>query len=298
MMNLATSQTAKEPLLLAGKPVADALLSSISTDFETFKRKNTHIKTLPGLAVVQVGSNPASQVYVNKKAKVAKELGFHSEIHRLPVETTQADLLACLEALNADANIHGVLLQLPLPSHLSASELQAVILPEKDVDGFHPHNLGLLLAGQNPFSIPCTPAGVMRLLAHYQLSVAGKHAVVVGRSNIVGKPMAQLLLQADATVTICHSKTPDIEAITRQADILVVAIGIPHWLKPSAVKPSAVVIDVGINRHPQTDKLVGDVDFEAVSPFCSAITPVPGGIGLMTIAELMHNTWQNFIRLN
>jgi methylenetetrahydrofolate dehydrogenase (NADP+) / methenyltetrahydrofolate cyclohydrolase len=262
-------------LLLEGKSVADALLADVKADWEAYKWANPNGEVIPGLAVVQVGSNPASQVYVNKKAKVA--------------------LLACLEALNVDVNVHGVLLQLPLPAHLFASEFQSVILPEKDVDGFHPYNLGLLLAGQKPFALPCTPAGVMRLLAHYNVPIAGKNAVIVGRSNIVGKPMAQLLLQADATVTICHSKTPDIEAMTRQADILVLAIGIPHWLKASAVKPNAVVIDVGINRHPQTDKLVGDVDFVAVSPVCQAITPVPGGIGLMTIAELMHNTWQLFL---
>jgi methylenetetrahydrofolate dehydrogenase (NADP+) / methenyltetrahydrofolate cyclohydrolase len=284
-----------DTLHLAGKPVADALLASIQADWEAYKWANPNTERIPGLAVVQVGSNPASQVYVNKKAKTAETLGFHSEIHRLPVETTKQELLTCLEALNADAKVYGVLLQLPLPSHLAASEFQAVILPEKDVDGFHPHNLGLLLAGQKPFALPCTPAGVMRLLAYYKTPIAGKHAVIIGRSNIVGKPMAQLLLQADATVTICHSKTPDIEAFTRQADILVVAIGIPQWLKASAVKASAVVIDVGINRHPQTQKLVGDVDFEAVSAICHAITPVPGGIGLMTIAELMNNTWERFL---
>jgi methylenetetrahydrofolate dehydrogenase (NADP+)/methenyltetrahydrofolate cyclohydrolase len=283
------------PQLLAGKLVADNLLGSIKNQWTTYKNTHTTTQTVPGLAVVQVGSNSASQVYVNKKAKVATELGFHSEIHRLPVDTTKETLLACLEDLNTNPNIHGILLQLPLPNHLKASEFQAVILPEKDVDGFHPHNLGLLLAGQPPFALPCTPAGVMRLLAYYSIPLKGKHAVVVGRSNIVGKPMAQLLLQADATVTICHSKTPDIETITRQADILVVAIGMPHWLHASAIKPSAVVIDVGINRHPQTQKLVGDVHFDTVSIACQAITPVPGGVGLMTIAELMHNTWQLFL---
>ena len=284
------------PLLLEGRPVADALLAGVKSQWEAFQVKQPQSHAIPGLAVVQVGSNPASQVYVNKKAKVAKELGFHSEIHRLPAETSKEALLACLQALNADANVHGVLLQLPLPAHLQPSEFQSVILPEKDVDGFHPQNLGLLLAGQKPFALPCTPAGVMRLLAHYTIPIAGKHAVVIGRSNIVGKPMGQLLLQADATVTICHSKTPNIEEITKQADILVVAIGIPQWLKCSGVKASAVVVDVGINRHAETQKLVGDVDFEAVAPVCQAITPVPGGIGLMTIAELMNNTWQNFLR--
>jgi len=291
-MNLAVQQ----PLVLVGKPVADALLADIQAQWQTFQATHpSQVLNPPGLAVVQVGQKPASSVYVNKKATVAEGLGFHSVVHRLPEETTQTELLSCLEALNQDAAIHGILLQLPLPAHLDATDFQAVIRPEKDVDGFHPHNLGLLLAGQPPFALPCTPAGVMRLLAYYQLPVAGKHVVVIGRSNIVGKPMAQLLLQADATVTICHSKTPDIEALTKQADIVVVAIGKPNWLQPTALKPNAIVIDVGINRHPETQKLVGDADYTALLPQCQAITPVPGGIGLMTIAELMHNTWQLFL---
>ena len=242
----------------------------------------------PGLAVVQVGNHPASKIYVRNKIRACSEVGLHSEHIELPDNADEPALLGCIRNLNIDARIHGILVQLPLPPGFSVDRVQETIAPEKDVDGFHPINLGLLAAGRPRF-VPCTPLGVMKLLEHEEINPEGRHAVVVGRSNIVGKPMALLLLQKGATVTICNSRTPDLGEMTRQADILVVAAGKSNLVTAGMVKPGAVVIDVGINRLPD-GKLAGDVDFESVWGTASRITPVPGGVGPMTIAMLIENT--------
>jgi methylenetetrahydrofolate dehydrogenase (NADP+)/methenyltetrahydrofolate cyclohydrolase len=241
----------------------------------------------PGLAVVQVGNHPASNVYVRNKIRACGEAGFHSEHIELPDTADESTLLARIRILNNDTRIHGVLVQLPLPSGFSAGRVFETISPAKDVDGFHPTNMGLLAIG-NPRFVPCTALGVMKLIEHAGIDVQGRHAVVVGRSNIVGKPVALLLLQKGATVTICNSKTPDLGAMTRQADILVVAAGRPGLVGAGMVKPGAVVIDVGINRLAD-GKLAGDVDFRSVLGTASCITPVPGGVGPMTIAMLLEN---------
>ncbi len=242
----------------------------------------------PGLAVIIVGDNSASRVYVNRKKKACAELGMYSEEHALPAETTQEELLALVDSLNRRKEIHGILCQLPLPSHLDEEAVLKAISPEKDVDAFHPVNVGRIMIGDYHF-LPCTPAGIMELLAAAQVDLDGKHCVVLGRSNIVGKPMAMLLLHQNATVTICHSHTKNLAEITRQADVLVVAIGKAKFVGPDLVKPGAVVIDVGMDRD-ENGKLCGDVDYAAVEPAASAITPVPGGVGPMTIATLMQNT--------
>ena len=242
----------------------------------------------PGLAVVIVGDDPASKVYVRNKALACEAVGMHSEVHALSADTTQAHLAAFVRRLNEDDAIHGILVQLPLPGHLDARALIGEISPAKDVDGFHARNVGALVVGEPAFH-PCTPLGVMKMLEHERVAIDGLHAVVVGRSNIVGKPMALLLLNAGATVTICHSRTRDLAAMTRQGDILVAAVGRARMIGAAMVKPGAVVIDVGINRLPD-GKLAGDVDFEAVAPVASLITPVPGGVGPMTIAMLLGNT--------
>jgi methylenetetrahydrofolate dehydrogenase (NADP+) / methenyltetrahydrofolate cyclohydrolase len=245
----------------------------------------------PGIAVIIVGDNAASRVYVRNKMKACAENGIHSEMIELPGDTSEATLLTHVRALNAAAHIHGILVQLPLPAHLDAHRVTEAIAPEKDVDGFHVASAGALLVGLPGFW-PCTPHGVMKMLAHENISVQGKHAVVLGRSNIVGKPQALMLLQEGATVTICHSKTPDLAAFTRQADILVAAVGREKLVTADMVKPGAVVIDVAINRN-AAGKLCGDVDFEAVREVASAITPVPGGVGPMTIAMLLMNAVQS-----
>ena len=242
----------------------------------------------PGLAVVIVGDDPASKVYVRNKALACEQAGMRSEVHALPADTPQRHLLDFVRRLNEDPAIHGILVQLPLPKGLDARAVIGAISPGKDVDGFHYQNVGALVVGEAGF-YPCTPWGVMKLLEEEGVAVEGRHAVVVGRSNIVGKPMALLLLNASATVTVCHSKTPDLGAITRQADILVAAVGKARIIRADMVKPGAVVIDVGINRLPD-GKLAGDVDFEGVSAVASRITPVPGGVGPMTIAMLLANT--------
>ena len=242
----------------------------------------------PGLAVVIVGDDPASRVYVRNKALACEAIGMHSEVHALSSDTTQSHLISFVRRLNDDADIHGILVQLPLPKHVDARAVIEAISPEKDVDGFHYHNVGSLVVGESAF-YPCTPWGVIKMLEHEGVAVEGLHAVVVGRSTIVGKPMALLLLNAGATVTICHSKTRDLAAMTRQGDILVAAVGKARMIGAGMVKPGAVVIDVGINRLPN-GKLVGDVDFDAVAPIASLITPVPGGVGPMTIAMLLGNT--------
>jgi len=244
----------------------------------------------PGLAVLQAGNHPASKVYVRNKMKACGEVGLYSEHIELPADADEWTLLERIRTLNRDSRIHGILVQLPLPTGLSAERVLDALAPAKDVDGFHPINMGLLAAG-SPRFVPCTPLGVMKLIEHEEIGVQGRHAVVVGRSNIVGKPMALLLLQKDATVTICNSRTPDLGAMTSQADILVVAAGRPKLVTAGMVKPGAVVIDVGINRTAD-GKLVGDVDFDAVKEVAAAITPVPGGVGPMTITMLLHNTLQ------
>jgi methylenetetrahydrofolate dehydrogenase (NADP+)/methenyltetrahydrofolate cyclohydrolase len=248
----------------------------------------------PGLAVIVVGDNPASQVYVRNKVKACEDVGFHSVLERYSAELGEEELLARIATLNADPSIHGILVQLPLPEHIASERVLEAIAPQKDVDGFHIANAGALMVGHPEFK-PCTPYGCMKLLESIEYPLRGARAVVVGASNIVGKPMAMLLLQAGATVTICNSKTRDLAHHTKDADILVVATGKPKMITGDMVKSGSVVIDVGINRvldptSAKGSKLVGDVAFAEVAPKCSAITPVPGGVGPMTIAMLMHNT--------
>ncbi len=260
---------------------------------EEAKQKADAIKAAygvtPGLAVVIVGENPASQVYVRNKHKACEALGIYSEVVAMPASTTKAELIAKVDELNANDKIHGILVQLPLPEQIARyeSEILDRIDPVKDVDGFHPVNVGRLVTGQ-PALVPCTPFGCIRMLELAGIPIDGKKAVILGRSNIVGKPMLHLLLQKNATVTICHSHTQNLAAITRDADILVAAIGKPYFVTADMVKPGATVIDVGINRI-APKKLAGDVDFEQVKEVAGAITPVPGGVGLLTIAMLMQN---------
>jgi len=242
----------------------------------------------PGLAVVLVGENPASQVYVRNKVKACEDSGLHSVLEKYPATLSEADLLARVDALNKDASIHGILVQLPLPSHIDAHKVIEAISPAKDVDGFHVASAGALMVGQPGFW-PCTPYGCMKMLESIRYDLKGKHAVVIGRSNIVGKPMALMLLQKNATVTICHSATKDLKAMTLQADVIVAAVGKRNVLTADMVKPGAVVLDVGMNRNDE-GKLCGDVDFEGVKEVAGYITPVPGGVGPMTITMLLVNT--------
>ena len=239
------------------------------------------------LAVIQVGSDPASSVYVGNKKKACAYIGIESLAYELPEETTEEKLLAIIEQLNQDDHVHGILCQLPLPKHINEDRVIAAISPEKDVDGFHPQNVGALVIGQKGF-VSCTPAGIIQLLKRSNIDIAGKHCVVIGRSNIVGKPMALLMLRENATVTVCHSKTSNLKELCSQADILIVAIGKPRFIGAEYVKDGAVVIDVGIHRD-ENNKLCGDVRYEEVEPKASYITPVPGGVGPMTIAMLMNN---------
>jgi methylenetetrahydrofolate dehydrogenase (NADP+)/methenyltetrahydrofolate cyclohydrolase len=270
--------------IIDGKAIAAEFRAEFAIRVERLKMRGI----MPGLAVVIVGDDPASQIYVRNKALASGAIGMHSEVHGLSADTTEAQLIAFVRALNANDAIHGILVQLPLPRQIDSRAVIEAIAPEKDVDGFHYFNVGSLVAGEPGF-YPCTPWGVMKMLDHEGIQVEGLHAVVVGRSSIVGKPMALLLLNAGATVTICHSKTRDLAAMTRQADLLVAAVGKARMIKGDMVKPGAVVIDVGINRLPD-GKLAGDVDFESVSQVASRITPVPGGVGPMTIAMLLGNT--------
>ena len=242
----------------------------------------------PGLAVVSVGEDPASRIYVNNKKKACQATGIHSEEYALPASTTQEELLALVDTLNHKEDIHGILVQSPLPKGLDEGAVVEAIDPQKDVDAFHAYNVGKIMMGDYHF-LPCTPAGIMELLQAYDIPVEGKRCVVIGRSNIVGKPMAMLLLHQNGTVTICHSRTKDLPEVTRQADILVSAVGKSRFVTADMVKPGAVVIDVGMNRD-ENGKLCGDVDFAAVEPEASYITPVPGGVGPMTIAMLLKNT--------
>ena len=267
-----------------GKAIAAALRSEIAAETAALKEQGI----TPGLAVILVGDDPASQTYVRNKQKACTEVGFYGEQINLPADTTQEQLLAVVEELNAREDIHGILCQLPLPRGLDDSAVIAAIDPNKDVDAFHAENVGHIMIGDQHF-LPCTPAGVMELIHRSDIAVEGKHCVVIGRSNIVGKPMAMLLLQENGTVTICHSRTKDLAGICRQADILVAAVGRAKFVTADMVKPGATVIDVGINRDAD-GKLCGDVDFDAVEPIAGAITPVPGGVGPMTIAMLMKNT--------
>ena len=271
--------------IIDGKKVSKEIRETLKTETAEFIEKTG---VIPGLAVVLVGNDPASAVYVRNKHRACEEIGFYSEVHELPEDTKEDDLLALLDRLNGDPKIHGILVQLPLPKQIDADKVIRKIKPEKDVDAFHPENVGRIMLGNYRF-LPCTPAGVMALLDAYGIDPAGKDCVVIGRSNIVGKPQAFLLLERNATVTICHSRTADLASHTKRADIIVVAIGKPRFLKAEMVKPGAVVIDVGINRLPD-GKLCGDADFEPISAFASAITPVPGGVGPMTITMLMKNT--------
>ena len=271
--------------IIDGKKVSLAIREKLKKETETFV-KETGI--VPGLAVVLVGNDAASAVYVRNKHRACNEIGFYSEVHELPEDTKEDDLLTLLARLNDDPKIHGILVQLPLPKQIDADKVIRAIKPEKDVDAFHPENVGRIMLGNYRY-LPCTPAGVMELLDAYEINPSGKDCVVVGRSNIVGKPQALLLLERNATVTVCHSRTSDLASHTKRADIIVVAVGKPRFLKRDMVKPGSVVIDVGINRLPD-GKLCGDADFEPISKIASAITPVPGGVGPMTITMLMQNT--------
>jgi methylenetetrahydrofolate dehydrogenase (NADP+)/methenyltetrahydrofolate cyclohydrolase len=270
--------------LIDGKAIAQRYRAELAGHVAKLKAAGV----TPGLAVLIVGDDPASKVYVRNKALACEAIGMYSEVHALAADTSQAHLISVVHRLNEDARIHGILVQLPLPKHVNSRAVIEAIVPHKDVDGFHYQNVGSLVVGESAF-YPCTPWGVMKMLEQEGVAVEGKHAVVVGRSTIVGKPMALMLLNAGATVTICHSKTRDLAAMTRQGDILVAAVGKARMIRADMVKPGAIVIDVGINRLPD-GKLAGDVDFEAVAEVASMITPVPGGVGPMTIAMLLGNT--------
>lgn len=281
--------------IIDGKIIAAAVLEKTAAIGKEFTQR-TGVR--PGLVVVIVGEDPASQVYVRNKHRACEELGWFSEVRQLPADTTQQQLEAEIDRLNNDPNIHGILVQLPLPKHLDDNAILLRIRPDKDVDGFHPINVGNLSIGL-PAPVPCTPAGIRQMLLHEKIETAGKLAVVIGRSNIVGKPIAQLLMRkgpgGDATVCVCHSRSHDLPSFVKQADIVVAAIGIPLYVKAEWIKPGATVIDVGINRidDPSTKtgkRLVGDVDFDSARETAGAITPVPGGVGVMTIAMLMRNT--------
>ena len=272
-------------VIIDGKLVSQKTRENIKAQVEEFKVNNGIV---PGLAVIVVGNNPASAVYVRNKHKATMEVGMNSYQIELPEDTREDELLEKIAELNSDPSVNGILVQLPLPKHISEKKVIAAISPNKDVDAFHPQNVGRIMIGDYDL-LPCTPAGIMKLIDFYGISVEGKRCVVIGRSNIVGKPMAHLLLERNGTVTVCHSKTNNLYDITRDADIVVVAIGKAKFLTSEMIKPGAVVIDVGINRD-ENGKLVGDVDFESASEVASYITPVPGGVGPMTISMLLENT--------
>lgn len=272
--------------LIDGKALADKMAVALKDKVADLVAKGV----TPGLVVVLVGENPASQVYVRNKERRALAAGFKSEIIRLSDDISEQDLLALIDKLNHDEKWHGILVQLPLPNHISEEKVLLAIDPDKDVDGFHPTNMGLLWSG-SPVMVPSTPAGIMVMLEEYGVDLTGKTAVVIGRSNIVGKPMAQMLLDKNATVTIAHSRTKELAALAKTADVLVVAIGRGNFVTADFVKPGAVVIDVGMNRD-ENGKLIGDVKFDEVEPIASLITPVPGGVGPMTITMLMEQTYE------
>lgn len=277
--------------ILDGKALAKKFHQSIEDRIKELKEKYNKV---PGLAVIIVGEDPASQAYVNRKEKVSAKLGMYSKQIKLPENTTEEELLSIVESLNEDNDIHALLVQLPLPKQIDEDKIIMAIKPEKDVDGFHPVNVGKLLSGIGPYAISCTPLGIMKIFEEYNIDLKGKNAVVLGRSNIVGKPIAVLMLEKHATVTICHSRTQNIGEICKQADVIVVAIGKEKFLKKEWVKQGAIVIDVGINRSEETGKIVGDADFDGIEPIASYITPVPRGVGPMTIAMLLNNTLDLF----
>lgn len=279
--------------ILDGKRIAGEIRAEIAAEVAAFTADSG---VVPCLAAVLVGADPASEVYVRNKRRGCEKAGMKSDLYRLPVDTSQADLLALIAKLNSDAAVHGILVQLPVPEQIDDLAVLDAIDPRKDVDAFHPENVGLISQGRPRF-LPCTPHGIQQLLHRSQIAVSGKHVVVIGRSDIVGKPMAMMLLNrnsllgpqvANATVTVCHSRTADLAAVTRQADIIIAAIGKANFVTADMVKPGAVVVDVGINRT--DDGLVGDVDFDSVREVASALTPVPGGVGPLTVTMLLHNT--------
>ena len=278
--------------LLKGKEVSDRRKDELKEEVAELKGRGIH----PGLAVILVGDDPASKVYVNNKKKACEYIGIKSFEYLLPAETSETELLELIDRLNSDPEVSGILCQLPLPGHIDETVVINAIAPSKDVDAFHPVNVGKIMTGDYDF-VPCTPAGVMELIKESGVDVEGKECVVVGRSNIVGKPMAMLLLHKNGTVTICHSRTANLAEKTKNADVLVAAVGIPNFIKGDMIKPGAVVIDVGINRV-APKKLVGDVEFETAEKVAAAITPVPGGVGPMTIAMLMKNTVKAAVKQN
>ena len=273
--------------IINGTQISKEIKEEVKLKVDDFKKQGMN----PKLIVIQVGSDPASSVYVGNKEKACNYIGIQSVIHKLSEETTQEELLALIDQLNGDNEVHGILVQLPLPKAIDEEKVLLAIDPTKDVDGFHPMNVGLMNIGKPSF-LPCTPAGIIELLKRSKIEIAGKECVIIGRSNIVGKPMAMLMLKEDATVTIAHSKSKDLKEIAKRADILIVAIGKPKFITSEYIKQGATVIDVGIHRD-ANNKLCGDVDFEEVEAKCSAITPVPGGVGPMTIAMLMKNCVDN-----
>ena len=279
--------------ILNGKKVAEKVLTRITTEVNSLKSSN---KRIPGLAVILIGDNPASHAYVRNKEKACKNVGFHSEIYHLGLEISETQVAELIESLNQNNKIDGVLIQLPLPAHIKLKNLMNILNPDKDVDGLHPYNLGKLASGQDSIT-PCTPRAVIEILDFYNINVTGTNSVIIGRSNLVGKPLALLLLNKNATVTIAHSKSKDLEGISRKADLLISAVGKPNLVTETWVKPGAIVIDVGINKINIKEKsiLVGDVAFEGVSKIASAITPVPGGVGPVTVAMLMQNTLAAYI---
>ena len=284
-------------MLLKGAPAANCILATIKDQIQSHSGA-------PGLAVVLVGNNPASEIYVSMKVKRATDLGMVSRSYRKPSDATLSDILALIHQLNCDEDIHGILVQLPLPKHLDTQAILSAISPDKDVDGLHPTNVGKLLLGETDGFVPCTPAGIVELLKYYEISLYGKHVVILGRSNIVGKPLAALLMQkhadTNASVTVLQSQSEHLSEITRTADILVSAIGVPLFVTREMISDKTIVIDVGTSRIPAANpkgySLAGDVDFNNVAPVCQAITPVPGGVGPMTVALLMRNTWESFSR--
>ncbi|HEO0408330.1 TPA: bifunctional methylenetetrahydrofolate dehydrogenase/methenyltetrahydrofolate cyclohydrolase [Streptococcus agalactiae] len=277
--------------LIDGKALSQKMQAELGRKVERLKEQHGII---PGLAVILVGDNPASQVYVRNKERFALEAGFKSETLRLSESISQEELIDIIHQYNEDKSIHGILVQLPLPQHINDKKIILAIDPKKDVDGFHPMNTGHLWSGR-PMMVPCTPAGIMEMFREYHVDLEGKHAVIIGRSNIVGKPMAQLLLDKNATVTLTHSRTRNLSEVTKEADILIVAIGQGHFVTKDFVKEGAVVIDVGMNRD-ENGKLIGDVVFEQVAEVASMITPVPGGVGPMTITMLLEQTYQAALR--
>ena len=272
--------------IIDGKLVSANVRAELSEKTVAFKGKHGYA---PGLAVIIVGEDPASKIYVRNKKKACEEIGYNSFEYALPESTTQDELIALIEKLNADDKVHGILVQAPTPKHIDDKAVYSTISPLKDVDAFHPLNVGKIMLGDFDF-VPCTPAGIMELIAYYGIETSGKKAVVIGRSNIVGKPMAMLLLHANATVSVCHSRTPDVAEVTRDADIVVAAVGKANFLTGDMIKEGAVVIDVGMNRD-ENGKLCGDAHFESCEKKASYITPVPGGVGPMTITMLMKNTF-------